>query len=65
MESRNLFICYKQATKKSQIKGEKKMAENIVNKGFETEEGNLTTSKLSPAEAAFMIIGANIGSGIL
>ena len=32
---------------------------------FETEEGALKVKKLTPYEAAFMIIGVNIGSGIL
>lgn len=32
---------------------------------FETEEGALKLKKLTPIEAAFIIIGANIGSGIL
>lgn len=42
------------------------MAENQVKAvGFETEEGALKVKKLTPYEAAFMIIGVNIGSGIL
>ncbi len=41
------------------------MSEEVKNAAFETEEGALKVKKLTPYEAAFMIIGVNIGSGIL
>lgn len=41
------------------------MSEEVKTATFETEEGALKVKKLTPYEAAFMIIGVNIGSGIL
>ncbi|MGI5962671.1 MAG: aromatic amino acid transport family protein [Lawsonibacter sp.] len=42
-----------------------KNQDTVVQGNFETEEGALKVKKLTPYEAAFMIIGVNIGSGIL